>query len=1176
MYVLAVCAAVCLGVLLLLEGQSFQRLTDEHPHMRWFGALTLFISIPFVLLQMLLLSRALVYSPEFSALLVQGAWAKYLLEGALATVAVAATLLWQVARVEERLPDGKKDRVWLLLRIVGLAVAVITVAEIHPLAGGTDPAVYAYDLWWPPLTAWLTICLTQSAAVLIELKGTCRRPAVTALALLVVASVALSRPELVDQWSARVWKQTIVIAASLLVALIAIGVLRFHRSEEKWREWLQHRRYDLTSLRLKSLLPVVGVLVPVLTFGRIVRLETAGPALALSALAFAWIMLAEAFGGEPLMAASQWRVIRSFREGGSLRSAMSGSWTTLGRAGSNMFAWWRTKPAEGTAAPVGAVALRVVLAIAIVVALSDLPNAQRTLIYPFSSGDLIEGKDIAQEFPTWVLREIDRLQRELAPLMLVSNPQDRGQAIAAAPTVNGIDAAISKSNDLEFWQVKVPLSLFIYPIQTPVRKAIGARVITGTLHGDSESYSAVAMSSTGEIWSATAPARGPSEARKPVDVLNALAAQLAFQIITTSIPTTAGLTRLPEAFADFRQGLIYWNEYQHENWDSLAKSIEQFRSAIEKDPSFSLAYYRLGVALQEEARPSAAAEAFTTSINLDPMFTPSYVAKANVLHDFDWYQSRLPAADAVDRLQPALSEQEQKEREIAANSRLEEARRLWRKVLTLDTGVVSLSDRAASYFGLCNDARDRSVNKKEKETDQDTELRRQATHAAYYYCRRAEDMYARMHSDDPQITTTHAWVLDTLGLLFQYRLETSSMQITSDWHCSERTINFNEVNDDGTVTARVIEESPYLGYALGYYGRALALTPLDPVIRCNQAATAYAMGNAEPMRTLETMSDAHAQLASMMPYDDMHPVRAHRAALSEYQQAVVRDPSNTDARNGYAYRFWEWSFAAAQRRVPSPEAAVAEMAETFARDAVRIGDRTSGSPAHQSMLLSTLGEVLLAKGRAHEAIEWLRKGKELSPAHTVGDQVRWDLAQADLCAIAADQGRGDVDDEIKRNLYEAEEMAALVDAHNRGRETPEKDSWVDLVRPSRACIAPGQPEMPMYALMKEVATAHMPCEWLGVRAQLDAAGGQKAFLRVIGGEARQTVPADGAAYMFLTSAPAPTHAVFFAKLEDENGNALSRTQAFDTYADCSQNLITLVFQPAPAGTARSNNLNGTR
>src|SRR5207244_4116068 len=151
-------------------------------HLRWFGGLTLLIALPIGLLQFLLLFHStLIYSPEFGAFLIQDVWAKYLLATALAAIALAAPLLWHVARVAEAPEKSRPGPGFLLKMVAGAIVAASSVFEIRALQGGTDPQIYAFDLWWTPLVAWLTICLAQAGGIMVGIKGKYRRPAVTCL-----------------------------------------------------------------------------------------------------------------------------------------------------------------------------------------------------------------------------------------------------------------------------------------------------------------------------------------------------------------------------------------------------------------------------------------------------------------------------------------------------------------------------------------------------------------------------------------------------------------------------------------------------------------------------------------------------------------------------------------------------------------------------------------------------------------------------------------------------------------------------------------------------------------------------------------------------------------------------------------------------------------------------------
>jgi hypothetical protein len=150
-------------------------------------------------------------------------------------------------------------------------------------------------------------------------------------------------------------------------------------------------------------------------------------------------------------------------------------------------------------------------------------------------------------------------------------------------------------------------------------------------------------------------------------------------------------------------------------------------------------------------------------------------------------------------------------------------------------------------------------------------------------------------------------------------------------------------------------------------------------------------------------------------------------SLDEYQEALKRDPTNTVALNQSARAFWQWRLAAADGVLsPEPTLAHAREAEWNARRAVSIVeaklDRTSprlvvsdrsgnaqgqlvrAVPKHlhppAATALGSLGAVLLAQARAHEALEVLVSAQALAPEHPMFDDVRWMLGHALLCAAS--------------------------------------------------------------------------------------------------------------------------------------------------------------------------------
>jgi hypothetical protein len=84
------------------------------------------------------------------------------------------------------------------------------------------------------------------------------------------------------------------------------------------------------------------------------------------------------------------------------------------------------------------------------------------------------------------------------------------------------------------------------------------------------------------------------------------------------------------------------------------------------------------------------------------------------------------------------------------------------------------------------------------------------------------------------------------------------------------------------------------------------------------------------------------------------------------------------------------------------------------------------------MYESTLAEVLLARGRPHEAIEWLTRANEAAPLHAAYNEIRRDLAEALLCAHRQDQTRADAP--CARAPAAADEVFSLVRKLELARE----------------------------------------------------------------------------------------------------------------------------------------------
>jgi serine/threonine protein kinase/Tfp pilus assembly protein PilF len=178
-----------------------------------------------------------------------------------------------------------------------------------------------------------------------------------------------------------------------------------------------------------------------------------------------------------------------------------------------------------------------------------------------------------------------------------------------------------------------------------VAKALGVEaILTGrvTQRGDSLVISAELMDARDrtQIW-------GEQYNRKATDIL-ALQSEIARNIVNKlklKIPGgEKGLdkhyTENNEAYQLYLKGRFYWNK---RTGDSLKKSIEYFNQAIEKDPSFALAYAGLADCYLVPANPLPPREkmpkakaAAMRALDLDETLAEAHTSLARVAHVYTW------------------------------------------------------------------------------------------------------------------------------------------------------------------------------------------------------------------------------------------------------------------------------------------------------------------------------------------------------------------------------------------------------------------------------------------------------------------------------------------------------------------------------------------------------------
>ena len=104
-------------------------------------------------------------------------------------LAVAAGLGLHVQRLKGERP-GRLGALLILGVCVGL-FATMRITTLNPEADAFQ--VYAYDLWWPPLLVWVSVCFLDGAITILGVKDRRVRVGAFAALLLGLAWAARSR-----------------------------------------------------------------------------------------------------------------------------------------------------------------------------------------------------------------------------------------------------------------------------------------------------------------------------------------------------------------------------------------------------------------------------------------------------------------------------------------------------------------------------------------------------------------------------------------------------------------------------------------------------------------------------------------------------------------------------------------------------------------------------------------------------------------------------------------------------------------------------------------------------------------------------------------------------------------------------------------------------------------------
>jgi tetratricopeptide (TPR) repeat protein len=1178
--------------------------------MRRFGAFAASVALLGCVGQLLVFSQALIPSPEFGLLMVQGPLSRFGLQAVIGGLGVVGGFGWSVARLAGHLP-ARTFRLCAIGGVVGL-LSLLQVTALNERAS-SQFIVYAYDLWWPLLPAWIMLSLIDCCFIIVGIETLAvRRWAgaffLTGLSLWALTqrpfyeatseygwficlgiafasnqylAVACTRKELehVNPWIRRLLLGVLVLIGlgfagvfvllefgtdtqlpnALLIAWVSLGlvlaVVRQVYVAKKTNQslWGELGEGVWRKATLLCLILIVAASLSALVY-RVPALE---PNMALT---FFFVSLAGIT--EIITDGILKRVYDIIRNDNffTAESPLLKAW-----------AWVRVWIARVFRASVNSLrrvfsadsvlklVAKAIVGIILLIALNELPNAGKTIIQPLKvHGDIHESGEAAANR---LLTNILIMSQELQPDIMIPTPGQKAKSVKLSSFKTGApDVELGKGTDFSIGGVSIPLQLLLVPIQTPVRAMLGTRVIAGNVQNEGVRYTLDAGSSDGQSWVVTVPNAGQRHGKdsNTVSPLDTLTEKLAFEIFRSSPGiASVGMTTSWEAFGWFRNGMRSMARYERGDIDALSDAIREFRQSVAADPGFSLANYRLGLALQSDGQPTAAAEALRESISNNPDFLAGFVALGFHLFSIDSYFGGGPAV-----AQPLTARGTRN-----AIKDTSECSRLWRNVITRGRDESTLPDRASAYFGLSG-------------------LARKAGQFAvsFYYAQRALSIYATIRQplrSDPQIRRAQASVLNDIGVGLQWYHATDTIDDDTTWHCTAETVLPEHVRSDGVIFLRDLYHGPLLSAALDYYRQAHSLNHYDPVIRCNVAEASYALGDPKQMAILARDAGIHnyaartyADLAKNLSFGEYGWTHTYfRLALAEYEAALKLEPTNVSALNGYAYAVWEWRLLMPRKRPPDGASArEVHRAEGYARNAVKLS--VNKSLVDQVTYRSTLGEVLLAQGRAWEAKEELEKAEQSAPKHREFDEIRWDLAQA-LLAFASKHNplcnaKCNCDSAFKKAIV----LLESIRSNEQDQELQPFNSdasyldpiWVRSVTsrdPPFGVEEAPDPGIVHYVLRNSnghEAPTYEKCDipdWLGVYCEMD----DTLFLHVWGrGVDRRIQVGYGIRNdVYLSSTPANTHDAYFAQLESLDSKSVSEVYSLFTYNDRMKNLIKLAF-----------------
>jgi tetratricopeptide (TPR) repeat protein len=981
------------------------------------------------------------------------------------------------------------------------------------------------------------------------------------------------------RWALALWPLlvlTVTIAAAFISEFQSLPFRQ--RWHERTTKQVQTNRLHATALSV-SMLVIVLSLIDLFAVGLLPR------ALVVFLLFGSWLLLAEQLSLEGSLEHLPGRINDLLFQ--PAKRAASRVWNAVGGFKKACSVGLDKVSTGGSLAVAVKGVLLLVATLLILTAVSEVATYRQIVVRPFQWTGVGDPKDPKEEaraaaMSGLIVNAMGRLRNDLRPDIVNASRSLSGEhpanptLLAAGGESTALGSAVAKSDELKIGGVSLNISFFVEPIQSIVRRLLGVRVVEGSIWRDGTNEDRVVLvnMSDGTSWRERATIPAPDAKPTPscdgalpkdVDPTAALVEKVGFMIASTDKSfLAAGLTTNYHAFVPFRLGLTRWTSYESTGATAdLNIAIDCFREAVRIDRRFAAANFRLGVALRAKREFRSAIDAFRES----------------TLDNRGFVRGALQEAATRFEYASGLWDESRKGRDHQRTV----ARSIWQQIIGLPMQTVSFSERRAALLGLCQYALD--------ELEQAPDGRGPTeTYGPFFYCARGAALWSwtPARSRDDQERNVQANFLNVLAIALEkhhgqviYRDAAAS---DPEWTCSAHHIEAAELSNQGAVRRFAYQASARSPIAIRLYRESLGYAPDDVVIRCNLAsALRVQRDDHSEMRRLANTPEMRVLLATeleqrgalelpdghnppkMPPLD---PRRWYERAVRELDAALEMDPMSIEARLRHAGML-HLRLGNQEGRSPSPsEWAVWMDAERRTREARRLCTAWRVPDELDKRASGYLGQILLAQGRAHEAI--LELQPLVDQPWLFQNQARGDLAQAKLCVARESQDAS----EVKKLRAEAIELFAKIVEDKRRGDTGAQmlaDEFDPDLR-MRSCVA--SPEQMTatdtpYQASSSVHEAGSICERPEIVAAVQGADPKSSQfrLRVWGGGIDTGIAIDGSGRVVrLDPLPQDTTRYYFARLEDASGKPLSTPvaiRAFRKGATCANSRVQLSFTPRP-------------